>query len=404
MNLREERRDTMLAGIVCEYNPFHKGHLYHVEKTRQAGADMIVCVMSGNFVQRGECAFLDKRIRAEAAVCLGADVVLDLPVPWAVSSAENFARGSISLLKQFGVDVVSFGSECDDKQKLLFAAKSVDDKKVIALTKEYMSQGLSYPLSLSKSVSKLYGGEIADIISSPNSTLAVEYIRQILKYEGMDFLPVKRKGAAHDSNDTEGEYLCASKIRQDIFADERLFSALPEQSACLLRAESEKGFAPCLMKNNERGILSSLREMSITELQKYISDEKGLAGRIYEGVRTSVSLDELYEKVKSRNYTHSRVRREVLSAYLKIEKHLATETPPYIRILAVSEKGLSLLAAAKKNSALPIVTKHGEMQNLNEKSKQIYELQCSSTDKFALFSPVARECGLEQKSAMLIVK
>ena len=150
--------------------------------------------------------------------------------------------------------------------------------------------------------------------------------------------------------------------------------------------------------------LSSLREMSIQELEIYVSDENGRAGRISEGARASASLEELYDKVKSRNYTHSRVRREVLSAYLKIEKHLATDTPPYIRILAASEKGLSLLSSAKKNSALPIVTKHGEMQNLDEKSKYIYELQCSSTDKFGLFSPTVRECGFEQKSPMLVIK
>ena len=394
----------MLAGIVCEYNPFHKGHLYQLEKTKEAGADAVVCVMSGNFVQRGECAFLDKWTRAEMAVRLGADIVLDLPVPWAVSSAESFARGSVSLLCSFGIDILSFGSEYTDKEKLLLAAKSVEDDKVLFLAKEYMAGGSTYPLAFSSSVKELYGAEIADIISSPNSTLAVEYIRQLMKYDAVDFLPVKRMGAAHDSNDTEGEYLSASKIRSDIIGDEELFSALPEKSASLLQAQFKKGFAPCLMKNNERAILSSLREMSIQELEKYVSDENGLAGRIYEGARASASLEELYDKVKSRNYTHSRVRREVLSAYLKIEKHLATDTPPYIRILAASEKGLSLLSSAKKNSALPIVTKHGEMQNLDEKSKYIYELQCSSTDKFGLFSPTVRECGLEQKSPMLVIK
>lgn len=394
----------MLAGIVCEYNPFHKGHLYQLEKTKEAGADAVVCVMSGNFVQRGECAFLDKWTRAEMAVRLGADIVLDLPVPWAVSSAESFARGSVSLLCSFGIDILSFGSEYTDKEKLLLAAKSVSDDKVLFLAKEYMAGGSTYPLALSSSVKKLYGAEIADIISSPNSTLAVEYIRQLMKYDAVDFLPVKRMGAAHDSNDTEVEYLSASKIRSDIIGGEELFSALPEKSALLLQAQFKKGFAPCLMKNNERAILSSLREMSIQELEKYVSDENGLAGRIYEGARASAGLEELYDKVKSRNYTHSRVRREVLSAYLKIEKHLATDTPPYIRILAASEKGLSLLSSAKKNSALPIVTKHGEMQNLDEKSKYIYELQCSSTDKFGLFSPTVRECGFEQKSPMLVIK
>ena len=154
----------MLAGIVCEYNPFHKGHLYQLEKTKQAGADAVVCVMSGNFVQRGECAFLDKWKRAEIAVRCGADIVIDLPVPWAVSSAENFARGSISLLKQSGVELISFGSETDDKEKLLLALKSTSDEKVRSLTKEYMSKGISYPLSLARAVRDIYTDEIADII------------------------------------------------------------------------------------------------------------------------------------------------------------------------------------------------------------------------------------------------
>lgn len=394
----------MIAGIVCEYNPFHKGHLYQLEKTRQAGADAIVCVMSGNFVQRGECAFLDKWTRAKTAVLCGADVVIDLPVPWAVSSAESFARGSVALLKEFGIDMLSFGTECDDKGKLLIAAKSVDDEAVIALTKKHMQSGLSYPTALHKGVSELYGEETADIISSPNSTLAVEYIRQLQKYENTNFLPVKRQGADHDSHEEKDGFLSASKIRSELRLNAYVLSALPEKSAELISAESEKGNAPCLMLNNERGVLSALRELSREKLEKYVSDETGLAGRIYDAVRSSTSLDELYEKAKSKNFTHSRIRREVLCAYLGIEKEIALGNPPYIRVLAANERGLSLLSQAKKNSALPIVTRHGEMQNMDIKARCIYELQCSSTDKFALMSQRPRECGIEQKSSMLIIK
>ena len=158
------------------------------------------------------------------------------------------------------------------------------------------------------------------------------------------------------------------------------------------------------MTNNERGVLSALRELSREKLEKYVSDETGLAGRIYDAVRSSTSLDELYEKAKSKNFTHSRIRREVLCAYLGIEKEIALGNPPYIRVLAANERGLSLLSQAKKNSALPIVTRHGEMQNMDIKARCIYELQCSSTDKFALMSQRPRECGIEQKSSMLIIK
>ena len=393
----------MIAGIVCEYNPFHKGHLYQLEKTKQVGADAVVCVMSGNYVQRGECAFLDKWTRAEIAVRCGADVVIDLPVPWAVSSAENFARGSISLLAEFGVDVISFGSETDNKDKLLRAAECVSDADIIALTRKYMSEGKNYPISFSAAVRDVFGNDIADIVSSPNSTLAVEYIRQIKKYKNIDYLPIKRMGAAHDSKEMS-VFPSASKIRSDILSDNTLYDSLPMFSADALKKQIANNFSPCLMCNNERGILSALRELSFGELCRYISDENGLASRIYESVKVSCNLDELYENAKSKNYTHSRIRREILNAYLKIEKELSYEAPSYIRILAVSEKGLSLLSAAKKNSALPIVTKHGEMQNLNEKAKRVYEIQCTSTDKFVLFSLNIRECGLEQKNSMIIVR
>ncbi len=394
----------MVAGIVCEYNPFHKGHLYQLEKTKQAGADAIVCVMSGNYVQRGDCAIFDKWIRARAAVLCGADVVIDLPVAWAVSSAENFARGSVSLLKEFGIDMLSFGSECDSKELLLTTRESVNDERVVALTKKYMSQGLSYPVSLHKGVTEIYGEEAADVVSSPNSTLAVEYLKQLSKHDGIDFLPVKRVGAAHDSQSIVGEYLSASGIRESVKQGNMLNSALPEEAAALFDKELENNFAPCLLENNERGILSCLRELDLSELQCFISDENGLAQRVYECVKASHSLAELYESVKVKNYTLSRIRREVISAYLKIPKDIALKAPPYIKILAVNEKGLSLLSQAKKNSAIPIVTRHSEMQNLSQYAKDIYNLQCTSTDKFALFSPDVRECGLEQKTPLIIVR
>lgn len=394
----------MLAGIVCEYNPFHKGHLYQLEKTKQAGADAIVCVMSGNFVQRGECAAFDKWTRAKAAVLCGADVVIDLPVAWAVSSAENFARGSVSLLHEFGIDLLSFGSECDSKQLLLNACESVNDERVVAVTKKYMSEGCSYPSALYKGVKEFFGEDIAGVVSSPNSTLAVEYLKQLSKYDGIDFLPVKRVGAAHDSQSTDGEYVSASKIRETVKQGQMLTAALPEEASSLLTAVIESSFAPCFPENNERGILSALRELDSDELKCYISDENGLAQRVYDSVRAARSLTELYESVKVKNYTLSRIRREVLSAYLKIPKTTALEKPPYIKILAASEKGLSLISQAKKNSAVPIVTRHSEMQNLSQFAKEIYELQCSSTDKFALLSPSARECGLEQKNPLITIR
>lgn len=397
----------MLAGIVCEYNPFHKGHLYQLEKTKQAGADAIICVMSGNFVQRGECAFADKWKRAEAAVRSGVDVVIDLPVPWAVSSGESFARGSVFLLRQFGVKILSFGCENEGRNELLAAAGVSDKPEVSALVKQRMSEGMSYPSALYEAVYELCGKGVADVLALPNSTLAVEYIRQMQKYGDMDFLAIKRKGAAHDEKEEKDGFYPASALREIMLLEDcrkKAYPYLSKASAKILAEAFDEKIAPCTMQRNERGILSAIRQLDKTEIEKYVSDEKGLASRIYEAAKTAKNLDELYYNSKSKNYTLSRVRREVLSAYLGIEKEISKQTPPYMRILAVSEKGLELLSEAKKNSAVPVVTKHSEMQNLDEFSKKIYEIQCSSTDKFSFLSPSVRPCGLEQKGSMMIIR
>ncbi len=392
----------MTAGIVCEYNPFHKGHLYHIEETKKHGAESIVCVMSGNFVQRGECAFLDKWTRAKIAVRSGADIVIDLPVPWAMASGETFARGSIGLLAAFGIDLLSFGSEFTDKAALSSAAKAADDEEVGSLLRSYLSNGINYPLSLSKAAGKKFGKEVQSILSSPNSTLATEYIRQLQNQShDIDFLPVKRMGALHDSQKENGGLLSASAIRKALSDGCDVSAFLPDFAANDIEESFKKGHAPCLMKNGERAVLSSLRQTDKDELKKYITNTNGLTSRIYEASKTAASLEELYEKAKSKNFTHAAIRREILNAYLKIDKTLCEGIPPYIKILAASENGIKLLKKAKAFSTLPIITRHSETQTLDEKGKAVYILQCHSTDKFCLFSKNIRVCGLEQKNSMI---
>ncbi len=393
----------MTAGIVCEYNPFHNGHLYHIRKTKEAGADFIVCVMSGNFVQRGECAYADKWTRAKAAVYCGADVVIDLPVPWACASAENFARGSIGLLCDFGIDMLSFGSEWEDADLLKRCAEALDDEKVALLLKIKMSEGLSYPAALCEAVGELYGEKEKEVLSSPNSTLAVEYIRALNRISSeAGLLPVKRKGSGHDSNEIIGETASASKIRAfGSFSEGSEY--IPEKAYNLIDKAFNEGNGPYMMKTGERAVFSTLREMKKEEYSLYVTDVSGLSNRIYDAVQTADSLDSLYEKSKSKNYTHSRIRREVINLFLKIPKGMSKEKVPYMRILAVSDRGISLLSRAKENSAVPIITRHSETAGLTERGKEVYALQCASTDKFSLFTEKIRECSLEQKNSMKIL-
>ena len=201
----------MTTGIVCEYNPFHNGHLYQIERAKAMGSDSIVCVMSGNFVQRGECAFFDKHTRAKAAIMSGADVVIDLPTPWAMASAETFARGSIGLLESFGIDALSFGCESDDENLLRACASKLGDGETGRLIKRYTAEGSPYPLAVSKALTETLGERAGEIISSPNNTLAIEYIRHLS--DSIKLLPVKRIGADHDSDRAKDSIASASLIR-----------------------------------------------------------------------------------------------------------------------------------------------------------------------------------------------
>ncbi len=389
----------MVTGIVAEYNPFHNGHRYHINKTREIGADYIVSVMSGNFVQRGECACKDKWLRAKAAVLCGADIVLDLPTPWSCASAETFARGSVGLLMSFGVDSLSFGCETDDPELLKKCAGAIDDERVASVIKAETAKGSVYPAAAQQAIGEIFGAEAAEIINSPNNTLAIEYIRQLMRYGKADsIIPVKRLGADHDSISHSRSIASAGFIRQSRLSEDSL-GFIPRE---LLPLYADSDFYSLI--NCEKAIISRLRYLPKEEYQKFVSDTTGLLSRIFDSAKTAESLEALYENAKSKNYTLARVRREVMNIYLGSEKQWCRGVPPYIKILAANERGLSLLAKVKENTSLPIITKHSEGEKLTGTAKEIYEAECRNTDQFFLMGEKIRECGLEKTHSLIIVK
>ena len=390
-----------LAGIVSEYNPMHKGHMYHIEETRKNGATHIVSVMSGNFVQRGECAFVDKWARADIAVHNGIDLVVELPTPWSMDSAENFAFGAASILSSLGINILSFGSETDDIS-LLERCAVFSDSELSFLINESIKKGSSYPLALKEAVSKVYGEKEAQVISSPNSTLGIEYIKALRKLcSKAEILAVKRKGAMHDSDNISGELVSASALRNLAeLKDIKPFVSSYELSA--LTDVYKEGYAPVIMKNGERAVLSALRNMSAEELSRFTVDKRGLSDRIYKAVRASCGLDELYEAVKTKNVTMAKVRRTVMRAYLGISPEISKEKPPYIKVLAANEKGLEILKNYKGD--VPLITKYSDTSDLSAFAKEVYDLECRCTDLYALFSKKIRACGLEQTSSLKIIR
>lgn len=248
------------AGIVAEYNPFHNGHAYHIARTRENGASAVVCVMSSWFVQRGETALMHPNARARMALMNGADLVVSLPIPWACAAAQTFARGAVGLLDAMGcVDTLSFGSECADIGLLRAASRAVDDYTVRESMRANLLSGVSFASARQRAVEEL-DPRVASVLSSPNDTLAVEYIRAIdtLKSELAPFA-VRREGAGHDSGEAVNSFASASLIRTRVRAGENFADLMPESAAEILKAEIGAGRAPADINALEKAVLACLR-------------------------------------------------------------------------------------------------------------------------------------------------
>lgn len=363
-----------ISGIICEYNPFHNGHAYQIEQTRKNGATHIVAVMSGNFVQRGDIAVLDKFTRARLAVRSGVDLVIELPVAYCLSPAENFAKGAVYLLESLGcIDEISFGSECGDIDKLVSAMNKADEILQLESVRILMKNGYTYPSAVSRILKETDTGT-ADIISEPNNILALEYLRA-LKYFTSDIKPftVKRTGVSHDSKETSQKFASASYIRENI-SSARNF--VPEIWADAL----ESGLA--ILKNLEKVILYRIRTASDEDLFNTNDMTSGLSDRIYGNQANS--LNELFESVKTKCYTMARIRRVILSLMTGIRKTDIAELPPYARVIAFNKRGRDILAVTKKTKKIPVGMSLAKLGRLNCTAQRFAELESMATDIYGL--------------------
>ena len=353
----------MAIGIICEFNPFHKGHKYLIDTVKSDG-ESIVCVMSGNAVQRGEFAVYDKFTRAKEALKNGADLVIELPCIYSTASAEGFAKNAVALLEATGVvDKLAFGCECDSKEEL--SALSREIKAHDAEIKLEMKKGLSYPAAR-KSVIK------SDLLDYPNNILALEYLAETK----LDFIPVKRIGLGHDSDDEE---YSASAIRNRLSDGEI-----------------------CTLKNCERAVLYKLRTMSEEDFRKIEDVSEGLENRIVEAVKDAETLDGLYDSIKTKRYTHSRIRRIILRSYLGITGDYSF-APPYIRVLGFNENGRALLNEMKETANLPVISRYSDALSLGGNAQKLFELECAVTDIYNLGYKKILPCGEEQRSRVIII-
>lgn len=329
-----------IVGIICEYNPLHNGHVKQFRLIRQIlGQDTaIVCLMSGSFVQRGMPAIVDKSLRAKAAVLNGADLVLELPVTYALSSAEGFAAGGVKILSSF-CDHLCFGCETGDTVSLMDTARALLSKAFPPLLRAELDQGKSFPAARQAALAKM--GLNIDILSRPNDILAVEYCKAILAQNSpMKPLPIFREGSYH-AEIAEIENPSATAVRKLMIENRDWTQYIPS-------ADSLDGARLHTLAAGERAILSRLRTMTDEEFEALPYGSEGLWRKFMHACRSCATLEQIIAATKSKRYTRTRIDRMVMCAFLGITREILESPPPYTRILAFNDTGRRILKDAKK--------------------------------------------------------
>ena len=396
-----------VIGIVAEYNPFHNGHARLIEQSRaRLGADCpVVCVMSGDFVQRGSPAVYSKFARAEAAVRCGADLVLELPLPWALSSAEGFARGAVGLLGSLGVVThLSFGSECGELGPLQQVAEVLLDPLLGEDLRAELQSGIPFAAARQQAVARRVGA-LAELLQAPNNILAVEYLKAIFD-QRLDLHPltILRTGAQHD-RPAEGNVRSASELRTRIGAGEDVSAFLPRAAADISAREKMLGCGPVLPEALERAILSRLRMLPQAAYNALPGASEGLGNSLYRAAHEEPTLDGVLAAAKSKRYALSRIRRMTMCAALGVSAGMDAGTPPYARVLAIGAQGRELLRAIHGQASVPVITKPAAGRSLSGAAGEVFVLTADAHDLYVLGCPAREErrCGGDWRASPFVL-
>lgn len=376
-----------IVGIVCEYNPFHLGHKKQFDIIRSHfGQDTaIVCLMSGNFVQRGAPAIFDKSLRAKAAILSGADLVLELPVTCALSSAEGFAAGGVRILSSF-CDTLCFGTESRDHDTLMQTAQELLSPDFSEKLRAQLDKGLSFPAARAAAL----GDD--SLLRNPNDILAVEYCKAILAQNSpMDIFPIHREGGYHD-NTPDPENPSATSLRSRIIDVTDWLSYIPAEAHAAFENASIHTLAA-----GQRAILARLRTMTDAEFEALPYGSEGLWRKLMHACRDSATLEEIIAKTKSKRYTRTRIDRMILCAFLGITADDMVSPAPYARVLGFTGAGRTLLKKAREAGLFPHT---GDTVDV---AYQALETRCD--DLYGLFATQEPEtAGLTSKRRVYIHK
>lgn len=382
------------ALIIAEYNPFHRGHQWQVQQLRQMGYTHVAAIMSGCFVQRGAPAIFHKIKRSEMALAGGVDLVVELPLPYACATAQRFAFGAVAIADAMGVgDALCFGSECGELEKLNQVADVLCSPQLHDVLAVYLDKGLSFAKARTLAVADLSSPDIASLLEEANNTLGIEYMLQIRQLNStLKPLTITRNSVSHHGTEAVNGFASASHIRS-LLLEKRMEEAcrlVPEACSSLL--ESAEAISP-----EERVILSRLRSLSKEQLSHLPDCSEGIENRLYQAIRQSISLEEIWEKTKSKRYSLARIRRLCMNAFLGVEDGLHQQMPPYIRVLGFNQNGREILAAMRKQAKLPVSGSLADLSSTSELAAEFARMEAQSVDLYNLFEEQLKPCGQDYR-------
>lgn len=392
------------AAIICEFNPFHLGHKRLIDFARERGAENIVCIMSGNFVQRGEPAVTDKYTRAKSAVLSGADLVLELPMPFSAGSAEYFARAGVFIADRLGiVDELVFGSETGDIETLCTEAEKTSSEAFLQVLEDKHVKEKGYAVAASMAYRELFGDSA--VASSPNNILALEYIKALRRI-GSDILPVTvLREDNYLSAELAGEYPSATALRKMTYDGELdgLCSGMTKVAYETLIGAKKCGLFPTDLDRYGEAVMSVLRLGSPCGCEGGVG---GLENRIREKALACASYSEMLAELSTKKYSDARIRRTVLSSVLGIKPEDMKNDVSFVNLLATSEKGKALLGRAKKKGTLAVITKPSELKRYlasdecanKDAARRQAEISAMADALFTLCLPAPRNAGFFERT------
>ncbi len=415
-------KENRVLGIIAEYNPFHNGHMYHLQKAKErSGAQYCICVMSGNFVQRGNTSIVNKWKKAEMALLNGVDLVIELPTIYSVASAEGFSLGAIKLLNNLKiVDAISFGTETSDFAALNNISSIVNEEpmKYKSILNSELKKGLSFPkarenaLMLYLNDNKRYD----NILNTPNNILAIEYLKALKKIKStIQPIPVKREKVYYNDNVIVDEFASATAIRKLLKNEEfsEIRKVVPKSTYQILKKETELGNVVLDLSRYEKEIIYNLRRMTVSEIAELPDVNEGLEHSLKNAANYSNDITNLINIVKTKRYTVTRIQRILICALLGITKRdvgMAKKTEPYIRVLGFNEKGKELISRInKQNPKATVITSVKKFQdkNNNNKNSKIYkrllDIDIFSTNVYTMACKSESLANLDYTKNMVIL-